>query len=291
MAEASSLATVAAVATAAGPSALTIRFTEQRHAGQRPLASFAHPTPRFAVADPDQPERLLARPSAAESIADELRVVLLPAGLASPLELQRQAEEWMRGGQSPSPPTIELMLRSERILWRPGQAVLIGPVERLEEVLPGLVEFAFYEGELRALEQEIDAEWPVIEGDIVLTHSVSADSLVNRAHIDEMTVRTTRRRMRFARLEPCLEKASIALAGPARRVASELATQAEVIDRLGWLDDKIEVAEDLYELANDRLSEFSYFYREFRLEVWIIVLLVAEVIIMGAELWYLVRHP
>src|SRR5205823_11875575 len=111
------------------------------------------------------------------------------------------------------------------ILWRPGQALLIGPPERLEEVLPGLIEFAFYEGELRGLEREVELDWPVIEADIDLTHSVTADSLENRAHVDEMTVRTTRRRLRFARLEPCLEKASISLAGPARRLASELAVQ------------------------------------------------------------------
>src|SRR5260221_7082389 len=104
-----------------------------------------------------------------------------------------------------------------------------------------------------------------------------------------MPLRRTRRRMRFARLEPCLEKASIALAGPARRLATELAVQAEVIDRLGSLDDRLEVCEDLYELANDRLSEFTYFHREFRLELWIIVLLVAEVVVMSVELWLTIR--
>ena len=65
--------------------------------------------------------------------------------------------------------------------------------------------------------------------------------------------------------------------------------QAEVVDRLGWLDDRIEVYEDLYELANDRLSEFSYFNREYRLELWIILLLIAEVVIMLGELWMLSR--
>ena len=64
-----------------------------------------------------------------------------------------------------------------------------------------------------------------------------------------------------------------------------------LVTRLGWLDDKLEVAEDLYELANDRLSDFTYFHREFRLELLIVVLLLAEVIIMSAELWWMVRHP
>ena len=286
------MAEAPSIAAAASAGGLRIRFVERPSPGVAPIATFTHPYPRFAVAESLSVEQLLAMPLAAEPNADELRLVLLPAGLASPQELQHEAEDWMhRGGLSGGQPTVELMLRSERILWRPGQALLIGPPERLQEVLPGLIEFAFYESELRKLEGEIESDWPTVEADADLTHSVTSAGLERRSHVDEMTLCTTRRRMRFARLEPCLEKASIALTGPARRLATELAMQAEVIDRLGWLDDRIEVCEDLYELANDRLSEFTYFHREFRLELWIIVLLVAEVVIMAAELWYLVRHP
>ena len=131
----------------------------------------------------------------------------------------------------------------------------------------------------------MEAEWPTAEADARLTHSVDPPALAKQSHVDILTERTALRRIRLARLGPCLERPSIALAGPARRLASELATQAEVVDRLGWVDDRLEVFEDSYELANDRLSEFRYFLKEYRLELWIIVLLVAEVVIMGAELW------
>ena len=100
-----------------------------------------------------------------------------------------------------------------------------------------------------------------------------------------MTRQTALRRVRFARLAPCLHKPAATLTGSARRLAGELAVQAEVVDRLGSVDDRLEVYEDLYELANDRLSEFSYFYREFRVEIWIVVLLAAELIVMLADLW------
>ncbi len=257
-----------------------IRFVPLVPVGVQALATFAHPVARFAVAEPVSPDDLLRIDS--PTSPDELLLILLPAGIGSPLELQRRAEEWVHGG---APPAIELMLRSERVLWRPGKAVLIGPPERLQEILPGLVEFAFHDGELRKLEREVDADWSVAEGDIDLNHSVDDRSLSRRRHVDEMTRRTLGRRMRFARLEPCLEKPSAALPGPARRLAGELALLSEAVDRLRWLDDRLEVYEDLYELANDRLSEYSYFSREYRLEVWIIVLLIAEVVIMGVELW------
>jgi hypothetical protein len=275
----------------AKPTALVVRFVEQLPSGSTALATFVHPRKAFALAEPAGVEQLLALQSSSEWETDRLRLMILPAGLASPQELQRQAEDWMHERvRVARQPTVELLLRSERILWRPGQALMVGPPERLDEVLPGLVEFAFYEGELRRLEFEAEADWPTLEADTHLTHSVAPASLEHRRHIDEMTMRSVQRRMRFARLEPCLEKPSIALAGPARRLAGELALQAEVADRLGWLDDKLEVAEDLYELANDRLSEFTYFHREFRLELWIVVLLLAEVIIMSAEVLWMVRH-
>ena len=58
----------------------------------------------------------------------------------------------------------------------------------------------------------------------------------------------------------------------------------EVQDRLKALDDRLEVFEDVYELANDRLLEYGNFLTEARLEIWIIVILVAEVVLMLAEI-------
>ncbi len=103
------------------------------------------------------------------------------------------------------------------MLWRPGKALLIGPPERLQEILSGVVEFAFYEGALWKLEREIESDWGIAEADVDLNHSVDRRSLARRSHVDEMTRRTLGRRMRFARLEPRLEKASIG--SPARLAA------------------------------------------------------------------------
>jgi uncharacterized Rmd1/YagE family protein len=94
-----------------------------------------------------------------------------------------------------------------------------------------------------------------------------------------MTHASTRRRMIFARLERPLEKASITLPGAARRLVSELMVQAEVLERMKSVDDRIEVYEDLYELANDRLCEYLYFSTELRIERWIFIVLFAELIL------------
>ena len=181
-------------------------------------------------------------------------------------------------------PTIELVLRSDRILWRPGRALMIGAADRVEEVLSGVLDFAYHEGELRRLEFEAQDDWPIAEALIPLTHSVDREALKRQPQVDLMTRVTTSRRMRYVRIERRLEKASSTLPGAARRLVSELAVQAEVVDRLRALSDQLEVFEDLCESANDRLLEYSYYRGEYRLEVWIIVILAMELVLTVLEL-------
>jgi hypothetical protein len=270
----------------AAVTALRIRFLADAPAAGRILAEFADPERRYALAETISPDAL--PPAGQDTVPlDELYVLSIPAGAATPFDAQQRAAAWMAKPAAPTAePTLEIVMRSDRLLWRPGRALVQGAPERLDENLAALVEFAFYEGQLRRLETEIAADWPTAEADVPLTHQVDAQGLKRLAHVADMTRRTTLRRMRFARLEPHLEKPSAALPGSARRLAAELATQAEVVDRLKALDDRLEVHEDLYELANDRLSEFRYFRAEFWLEVGIIVILIVEIIEIAYEMWY-----
>lgn len=268
-----------------------IGFCDDKALGQPPLRRFRDPYPRVAVARPVVVDELLSTAPAGQPPLDKFDFLFLPGGLASPIELQRAAEAWMNDpALTALQPTIDLVLQSDRVLWRPGRAVVLGASRRLPDLLAGLVDFSFYEGELRRLEQELEDDWTVAEADVPLTHGLERSALARREHVDQMTRRTALRRIRFARLSPHLEKASAALPGPARRLSAELALQAEVVERLKNVDDRLEVFENLYELANDRLSEFTYFRREYRLEVWIIVLLLAEALLILGDLglsWYL----
>jgi hypothetical protein len=269
------------------PSATRVRFVESLPGGAAALAAFHDPYARWAIGEPQELDVALAAPRPSAPPCGEFAFIFLPGGSASPIELQRRAESWMGdsrvGGE---PPAIDLVVQSDRILWRPGSAVAIGSPRRADEVLAGLVEFSYYEAELRRLEREVEADWPAAEADVSLTHGVDRPALARRKHVDEMTRRTALRRIRFARLAPRLEKAPLALSGPTRRLFSELAQQAEVVDRLRSLDDRLEVFEDLYELANDRLGEFAYFQKEYRLEAWILAMLFIEVFLMVFEMWW-----
>lgn len=92
-------------------------------------------------------------------------------------------------------------------------------------------------------------------------------------------------RIVFIRLDTALERLDRVLSAPSQRIVSELAQQADTIDRLRLLDDGIELAQEVYDTANDRLLEYRYFHAEYRIEIIIAVILFAELIAVCVELW------
>ena len=274
------------------PRAVQIRFVEAAPPGANVLRTFRHPAVRWAIGEPADLEQVLAADLPGLPHQDGFTLVFLPSGSDSPVELQRRAESWVNdprfAGETPADeyPAIDLVVQSDRIVWRPGRALLIGSPRRVGELAAGLAEFSFLEAELRRLEHGLDADWPTAEADVALTHSVDRRAAARRDHVAEMTRRMALRRIQLARLTPPLEKAPLTLSGPVRRLFSELAQQADVVDRLRAADDRLEVFEDLYELANDRLGEFGYFQSGQRLEAWILGVLVLEVLLMVFELWW-----
>ena len=267
-----------------GVTALRIRFVGEPSLGARVVMEFPE-LGRFAVAGSLALDDL---PPASEPHAGpELYVLCLRGGAAVPFEWRQRAEAWMAKPPSrPGQAMLDLVLQSDRVLWRAGRALVIGAPDRFDDVLAGLIHFSFYEGELRRLEAEIDTWWEAAERDAALTHQVDTAAVRRWPHVNRMTEVATLARMRLVRITRPLEKAAGTLAGPARRLVSELALQAEVADRLTYVDDKLEVFEDLYELANDRISEFNYFRREYVVEIWIVVVLLLELTLFLVELFW-----
>ncbi len=214
-----------------------------------------------------------------EAAPDTLDVVQLPGGDASPAEAVERALAWV------APPSgrraTELLLHSERVLWAPGRAVVIGSAANLEAYLRGLACFGFLEAALAALERQIEAAWPAAARDAELTHGLDAAALRRWPAVNLATRQATQARLRLAAIGGPLERAPMALAAPAARLFTELATQAEVVHRLDRAETRIEALVELYQAANDRLSEFSYFRRESRVEWLIVAVLAAELVLLA----------
>lgn len=215
--------------------------------------------------------------------AADLLVLMVPGGTADFGNWQRKAREWVeagdgsRGGAAP----VKIVVDEEAwILWRPGRAVVSGPAGLMEPLRDAVVEFGYYERELRKLEGEIAGDWQLAEKHMPLIHEANTAALKAAGDLGSATGRAMMRRMRFARLEPHLYGAPDSYRGGARVAARRLRARSEVERRLEAADAQIEVFEDIYDMANQRGGEHVNFVREYRLEWAILIVLMAETALM-----------
>lgn len=264
-------------ADAPGVTAGRVRFVARPGIGDTVIAEFRHPTRCVAVHDCLDIETLMrATPFSADGQVD---FVLLPGGAATPYALRKRVEDWIAQPiDGLNEVSVILTPLGDQVLWRPGCFVISGDPERGRETFRAIVEFAHYEAVLRRMERETEEYLQSSEQDINLTHQVGDADLARWPGVNEGVRRATLLRIRFARLEPCLERPSPRLVGATRRIVTELTSGTEVADRLEVVDGRIDILQDLYESATDRLSEYSYFRREYRLEMAIVIVLLLEIV-------------
>ncbi len=212
------------------------------------------------------------------SAAEGAYLVHLPGGDAAEAELRGRVEAWV-GGQ-------EIVLRSERLLWSSGRMAVIGGTADLPAYRAGLETYDRLVRRLVALERGADGLWAAADGHVRLLHRVGAAELAEWPAVQTGTEAVIRLRMRFTEIAPLLERAPPEIDGLARRVVMEFAAMADMPHRLEQLDERIDVLAELYESANDRLSEFSHFHREFRLEWLIVAVLGVECVLTLLGLFY-----
>jgi hypothetical protein len=160
------------------------------------------------------------------------------------------------------------------VLYSPGRVVICAPQTTAHDLEAGLTDVQFHDLQLRKLEHEIAADWDKAQAHIPLAHRTD---LKRAGELATMSQNTLSRRMRCARIERGLLAPLLPTADGARKLGEKLREQLEIEDRLETLDGQIEVYEDLYELANQRLSDYSSFFREMIVEILIVVLLAMEV--------------
>lgn len=214
--------------------------------------------------------------------AGELMVIFASGGLQTGHAWRQRLESWMAPDPSVQSPILDIPSFSDRVLWRPGRGLIIGSPERSRELLEGLAAFDWYESRLRDLENAVAQAWKPAQRDIELTHQLQPAALSRQTEVNRQVLHTTHWRMTYTRLESHLEKPPQQLPGAVRRLYNELSVQAEAHDRLAALDDRIEVLQDLYELATDRLSEYRYYRGELRVEWLIVAILLIDT---GLSLW------
>jgi hypothetical protein len=181
-------------------------------------------------------------------------------------------------------PSLKVKSGSASIEWRPGQASVNAPKELRDDLVSALVEFTYYEGELRRLEAALAEGLPEAERDTEFAFQIRPQDQVHRARVTERMKSYTKMRLEFAQLEFFLSTPCGELSRESKRWMKALLRKADVEARAEALGDQLELREELYEGAADRFTDYWGWAHGHKLEVLIIVLLVFEFLVMTADL-------
>ncbi len=185
----------------------------------------------------------------------------------------------------PDAPGADVKWKEGRVQWQPGRAVVYLRGALQDEVLSALVEFAFYEGELRRLEAEMDSREATASDDVSRAHTIQRR---DKAHWPRFTAAIeafTRMRLAFARLAPRFAESARGPGSFSYRLASRLLQQARAEARAEALDARLEACEELYEGANDRVADHKGWHDGFVMELTIVLLLLVEVVLLCVDLF------
>ena len=260
-----------------------VRFVTRPPAGAKIIQAFNHPRRAMAVASAIE----LTDPSTTElwvESKDHCWVVFLPKGTLD--NSLPDLRNWIaRPDGLHVCPTVMVRENGEVIRWRPGKAVVQCAPERQDEILALLADFAFYEGELRALEEGIEAHQAQAQVDVNMAYKIEQRDKQQWHRLQKCTKYFAKMRLIYARLEPQLAEPSRIFPPKSQRILSALFREADIEHRLEALDERLEALEDLYEGATDRIADYGWYREGSWMELTIIMLLIIETIVVAAEVY------
>jgi hypothetical protein len=270
-----------------GLEARRIRFVATAPAGAHVARQFAEPRSVVAIEDALATEAWVEEASGADGSAQFVLVVCTKTHGGSAARGNGALPAALREAGTFS---LEISRGAEWLRWRPGAAILQCRPENRGAIVAALIEFAFYERELRQLEQRVAAGHLAIEKDIHLGQHVRRVDRRAWPRLFDAAERFCRARLEFSRLEPMLWTKSRELPLLARKWLARLRQKADVEGRLEALSDRLEALEEFYEAATQRVSEHRWYREGHLLEIGILLLLLFECALMGGDIYLHQRH-
>ncbi|HEY1191849.1 MAG TPA: hypothetical protein VGE74_29730 [Gemmata sp.] len=263
-----------------GSTVQRVEFATERTAGQTVLMEFPAPVNRLAVlADGTAPEKEKAQPH------DERLVVLSVPGVAhEDADLLSRARDWVDASALGGTPSQVLTLQGAVLVWAQGRTAVLAPAERLDAVTRALIEFAYYDAELRAVERELGALWPHLTADAPLAFEFNERSVRGRRRLAERFQQVLALRARLARITPHVLCPHVHPPTLASQVGERLRERARLAHRLESVGGQMEVFERVYEACGQRASDFVLARTGHTLEWVIIILLLTQTILFAVEL-------
>jgi hypothetical protein len=262
---------------------------------QEPLVVINEPANLVAVAEAatfsdilDAPPEATNAKSAAttrkvegEPVERPLLLLCLPPGSGLSPDVESRLETWLREGNAVPP--VRAGLRTSRVVWSADRAVIYAGPEQMNEAMDAVLRFTVVARLTSQLEETMAATWPSLAEHAPLTHAITARQQRLQPVVNAMTLRASRMMAMLLRLESCLEQLDPILQTASKRLFAELVQQGAIYERLEILEDPVEYAGDVYELANSRLLEDKYARQSHLAEKWIALLIAAELLVLGMQ--------
>ena len=218
-----------------------------------------------------------------ETHPDGFSILMVPAGNPDAPQPGKQVEEWVR--ESPAAgPALMVLLHGAQVFWKADRAGLVVQPDRMEALLPALVEFTHYERALRRIETDIARGWPNLETDSPLAFEFNEQAVPRRAELSGRFQQAIALRAALSRLAPHLHRPALHPATLASQIGERLRERARLTERMEAALGQLEVVEKVYEMCAQRTSEFMLSHSHTILEWIIIILLGAETLLLLADL-------
>lgn len=231
------------------------------------------------LAELPAPVGIAALPVETEAEAD-FWVLSIPAEATDPLDPAERVRRWLSPDRI-DPPGYQLVaMHGAQVHWCPPRLAVVAPPEQVDPVRRALLEVAYLEAELRAVETGLAELWPRLEADASRAFEFRERDLGQRQQLAGQFQKVLLLRSRLAKITPRL---LIPQAYPPTlpgQVHERLRERLGMSYRLESLETQLELFEQVYDGCGQRASEFVLARKGLTLE-WVIIILLAIQIVLS----------
>lgn len=177
-----------------------------------------------------------------------------------------------------------IMLWGARVIWTPGRAGIMVSADRLEAVRRAIIDFSFYDEEIRKIEAEVARMWPHLEADTPLAFQFEGQDLPKRKQLAERFQQVMDLRRRLVRIDPVVHPLTVHPGTLASQLNERLKERTQLSERMEFIDEQLELLEKVYAMCADRSSERAIAQYDARLSWMITILLAMETIALLVDL-------
>ena len=225
------------------------------------------------------------RPPEEPHYEHHLTLLLMPEIDPDATQIPSSALQWAATNGRPGRENLVLIaIHGATIAWAPGRAVLMAHPSRIESVRLALLDFCFYEAELRSIEDAVSLGWPNLKRDAPLAFEFDDRSVGRRSELSTRFQRVVALRCRASQIMPHLNRPAIHPPTLASQIGERFRERSRLESRGDFVSDQLEIQERVYEQCGQRASDYMIARKENLLCWMVVVLLGAELVLLLVDL-------